>query len=147
MTLLLVAAAVTFAGAMAQEKSPSKTPVKGDTIIVKGCLRGSSLESTETGLVEAEGRMMTALVYRLTGDKNTLKQLRQEFDNHVVEATGILKSTLPSATETHGTTLGKTRVRIGVGTPPVGSGPNAEASRSIPVLEVKSYEGSALRCN
>jgi hypothetical protein len=64
----------------------------------------------------------------------------------VVEATGILKSTWPPASETGGKTFGKTRVRIGVGTPSVGSPAQSEANRSIPVLEVKSYEGTPVKC-
>ena len=145
MTMILLAAALAFAGAIDQEKT-AKTPQKGDTIIVKGCLRGSALESTETGLLDSEARMMTALVYRLTGDKSALKQMRQEYDGRVVEATGILKSTLPPADEIRGKTIGRTRIRIGVGSSSVGSPVNSEANRSIPVLEVKSYEGFPVKC-
>lgn len=146
MTMILLAAALAFAGAIDQEKTPAKIPQKGDTIIVKGCLRGSALESTETGLLDAEARMMTALVYRLTGDKSALKQMRQEYDGRVVEATGILKSTLPPADDIRGKTIGRTRIRIGVASPSVGSPVNSEANRSIPVLEVKSYEGFPVKC-
>lgn len=146
MTMILLAAALAFAGAIDQEKTPAKIPQKGDTIIVKGCLRGSALESSETGLLDSEARMMTALVYRLTGDKSTLKHMRQENDGRVVEATGILKSTLPPADDTRGKTIGRTRIRIGVASPSVGSPVNSEANRSIPVLEVKSYEGFPVKC-
>jgi len=144
MTTILVATAIAFAGAVAQEKTTGKIPQKGDTIVVKGCLRGSSLESTETSLADSDGRMPTAHVFRLTGNKNTLKQMRKEFDGHVIDATGILKSTLLPSDET-GRTFGNTRVRIGVPNPGTGT-PNSEANRSIPVLEVKTYEGSTLKC-
>jgi hypothetical protein len=109
-------------------------------------LKGSSLESTETGILDSEARMMTALVYRLTGDKNLLKQMRQEHDGSIVEASGILKSTLPPSDESRSKTFGKTRVRIGIGSPTVGSPAQSEANRSIPVLEVKSYEGTPVKC-
>lgn len=130
-----------------QERPPAKLPKKGDTIIVKGCLKGSSLESTETGILNADATMMTALVYRLTGDKSTLKQMRQEHEGKVVEVTGILKSTLPPATDLRSKTIGKTRITIGVGSSHVGSPATAEANRSIPVLEVKSYEGVPVKCD
>ena len=146
MTTTILAAALVFLGTVGQERTPAKVPQKGDTVVVKGCLRGSALESTETGIVDSEARMMTALVYRLTGDKGTLKQMRQEYDGSVVEATGILKSTLPPADESRGKTFGRTRIRIGVGSPNVGSPASSEANRSIPVLEVKSYEGSTVKC-
>jgi hypothetical protein len=145
MTMLLVAAAVLFAGAV-QEKAPAKTPQKGDTIIVKGCLRGSSLESTETSVADSDSSMMTTLVYRLSGSKNLLKQMRQEYDGKLIEATGTLKSTWPPADEISGKTFGNTRVRIGVGTPSMGPPTQSETTRSIPVLEVKSYDGTPTKC-
>jgi hypothetical protein len=45
-------------------------------------------------------------------------------------------------------TIGKSRITVGIGTPQVGAPATAEANRSIPVLEVKSYQGSGvnLRC-
>jgi hypothetical protein len=144
MRVLLIMVSLALAGA-AQDK-PAKVPQKGDAIIVKGCLRGTALESTETGLLDAEGRMMTALVYRLTGDKATIKKMRQEHDGKVVEVSGILKSTLPPGDEVGGKTFGRTRVRIGIGSPAVGSPANSEATRSIPVLEVKDYEGVPVKC-
>ena len=129
-----------------QEAPANKTPKKGDTIVVKGCLRGNSLESTETGILGADAATMTALVYRLTGNKDALKQMRQKHDGSVVEVTGTLKSTLPPADESRGATFGRTRVRIGVGSAGVGSPATNEAARSIPVLEMKSYEGLPVKC-
>jgi hypothetical protein len=146
MNVLIVLVALAMAGSGQQERPAAKLPQKGDAIVVKGCLRGSSLESTETGILDAEARMMTALVYRLTGDRATLKLMRQEHDGHLVEVTGILKSTLPPADEVRSKTFGKTRVRIGIGSGSVGSPANAEAGRSIPVLEVKSYDGTPTKC-
>jgi hypothetical protein len=144
MHALLLAAAVALAPAL-QEKPTVRTPQKGDSVVVKGCLRGSSLESTETGILNSDATMMTALTYRLTGNKAMLKSLRAEHDGRVVEVTGILKSKLPTGSEEQGLTLGGTRVRVGVGSAPVGS-PAAEVNRSIPVLEVKEFEGLAVQC-
>ena len=140
---------VTFAlaGLVQQERPADKLPQKGDAIIVKGCLKGSSLESTETGVVNSDATMLTTLVYRLTGDKSTLKQMKQEYDGQVVEVTGILKSTLPPTTDIRSKTVGRTRITIGVGSSHVGSPAAAEANRSIPVLEVKSYEGVSVKCS
>jgi hypothetical protein len=145
MHALVLAAAVALAPAL-QEKPAVKTPQKGDSVVVKGCLRGNSLESTETGILNSDATMMTALVYRLTGDKATLKSLRAEHDGKVVEVTGILKSKLPSAADERGMTVGNTRVRIGVGPAPVGSPAHSDLNRSIPVLEVKGFEGRAVQC-
>ena len=145
MHTLLVALAMSFAPAF-QESPAVKTPQKGDSVVVKGCLRGNSLESTETGVAGADAAMMTALVYRLTGDKTTLKRLRAEHDGRVVEVTGILKSKLPSAADERGLTIGRTRVRVGVGSPHAGAPAQGDVNRSIPVLEVKGYEGVPVQC-
>lgn len=146
MSALAVLVALTLAGSAPQERPAAKLPQKGDTIVVKGCLKGSSLESTETGILNADTTMMTSLVYRLTGDKATLKQMRKEHEAEVVEVTGILKSTLPPAGDVRGKTIGRTRITIGVGSSSVGSPATAEANRSIPVLEVKNYEGVSVKC-
>jgi hypothetical protein len=145
MNLVAICMSIALAVTLPQEKPADRQPQKGDSIVVKGCLKGRSLESTETGFADSDARSMTALVYRLSGDKNLLKQMRDQHDNSVVEVTGTLKSTLPPA-DGMGTTIGKTRVRIGIGSGSVGSGANAEASRSLPVLEVKSYEGVSVKC-
>lgn len=145
MPALVLAIAVALGPAL-QEKPTAKTPQKGDSVVVKGCLRGNSLESTETGILNSEAPVLTALVYRLTGDKATLKSLRAEHDGKVVEVTGILKSKLPSGNEERGLTVGNTRVRIGVGSAHVGSPAHSDVNRSIPVLEVKGFEGLAVQC-
>ena len=145
MHALVLAIAVALGPAL-QEKPTAKTPQKGDSVVVKGCLRGNSLESTETGILNSDAPVLTALVYRLTGDKATLKSLRAEHDGKVVEVTGILKSKLPSGNEERGLTVGNTRVRIGVGSAHVGSPAHSDVNRSIPVLEVKGFEGLAVQC-
>jgi hypothetical protein len=139
-----VIAAVALAALPTQEKPAARLPEKGATIVVKGCLRGTALESTQTAAVDGGEPLMTTLVYRLTGDKSLLKRMRQEHDRSVVEVTGVLKSKLP-ADEVLGKTFGRTRVRIGVGSPGAGS-QAMESSRSIPVLEVKDYEGVPVKC-
>jgi hypothetical protein len=143
--LCLAVAAVPAARAQ-QERSEPRTPKKGDTVVVKGCLRGGSLESTETSIADDIGTSFTALVFRLTGDKATLKKMRDDHNGELVEVTGELKSTLPAANERRGRQFGRTRVYIGTGSQHVGATAEAEASRSIPVLQVKSYEGHAVQC-
>jgi hypothetical protein len=144
-TYLAIALAVALAGTFQADRSANRAPKKGDSILVKGCLRGRSLESTETSIVDSDAATLTSFVYRLSGDKSLLKKLREEHEGSVVEVTGVLKSTLPPDGMVGGRTIGK-RVRIGIGSPHVGSGVDAEANRSLPVLEVKNYEGVAVKC-
>ena len=144
MNTIVILVALALAGSVAQDKPAPKTPQKGDSIVVKGCLRGGALESTETGLEGADAPMLTAFVYRLTGDKGKLKEMRRDHDGMVVEVTGTLKSNLPPD-DINSRTFGNSRVRIGIGSPAVGA-QAAEARRSIPVLEVKSYEGAPVKC-
>lgn len=144
MNTFFVLVSLLLTGFAPQDKPAAKTPQKGDSIVVKGCLRGGALESTETGLEGTDSPMLTAFTYRLTGDKGKLKDMRRDHDGMVVEVTGILKSNLPPDDLTS-RTFGSSRVRIGIGNPAVGA-PAAEARRSIPVLEVKSYEGAAVKC-
>ena len=126
-----------------QEGPGTRIPQKGDTVVVKGCFKGSSLEATETAVAETEAVLAAPLLYRLRGDKALLKKMKQH-ENKVLHVTGVLKSTLPQSTAIGGKTVGRTRITIGVGSSQVGSPAHAEANRSIPVLEVKSYEGEEL---
>jgi hypothetical protein len=147
MRLSITAASIVFTvaiGAAGQEQATPKPPQKGDTVIVRGCLRGSALEATETERPDDTAAIPTDVTYRLTGKKDLLKQMRKEHDRKLVEVTGILKSTL-AVGDARGKQIGKSRIYIGVGAPQPGS-PAAEANRSIPVLEVQSYEGRPVAC-
>jgi hypothetical protein len=128
----------------AQER---RLPKKGDTLVIRGCLRGSAVESAATMTVDAEGEakvedLVPALTYRLQGKKELLKELREKHDRKVVEVKGILRSELGGSGV--GTTVGRTRITIGVD-PRTGSG-GARNDQAIPVLEAQSFEGTTITC-
>ena len=134
--------------AVASAQDPTsnvKPPGKGDSVIVKGCLNGPTLESVETVTTDATGTVSAPITYQLKGDKGLLKRMHEELDGKLVEVTGVLKSTLPIDNSTHGKTIGKTKVTLGIGGPPAQSGAS-NMSPAIPVLEVKSYDGAGARC-
>ena len=114
-------------------------------MIVKGCLNGPTLESVETVTTDDTGKVSAPITYQLKGDKGLLKRMHEELDGKLVEVKGVLKSTLPIDNSTHGKTIGKTKVTFGIGTPSAQSGvPDTQAA--IPVLEVKSYDGTGALC-
>ena len=124
-----------------------KLPKKGETLVIRGCLRGSSVESAETRTVDAEGETKTedlvpSLTYRLQGKKDLLKELKDKHDRKVVEVKGILRSEL--AGSGLGTTVGNTRITIGVDARPGTGGPRTD--QAIPVLEAQSFEGTTITC-
>ena len=148
------AAGATAAGALdgppavrvvdAQDRKPPKT---GDTLVIRGCLRGSAVESAATMTVSPEGETraeesIPSLTYRLQGRKDLLKQLKDTHDRKVVQVTGVLRSELSGSGI--GRTVGRTRITIGVDARN-GSGPNAN-DRAVPVLEAQSFEGTSISC-
>jgi hypothetical protein len=140
--VLLAASAVAFAAQ--KEKPVASAMKKGDTIAVKGCLTGGALEATDLAHQDSTGELSTGITFRLTGEKTLLKQMRDKHDGKIVEVEGVLKSDLPQQTvQSH--KIGKMRVRIGAPSARPGS-PDAEARRSVPVLEVKSFDGSTTTC-
>ncbi len=145
-TLSTAAVLMVAAGLAAGQKdtSASRAPKKGEAIVVKGCLTGQALEATELGWVDATGALSSGVTFRLTGDRNILKQLRDEHDGRVVRVEGVLKSDLPKdsvATRSVG------KVRITIGTPAASPGSQAaETRRALPVLEVKSCDGTSVTC-
>ena len=152
MSLRRIGCGVTFAivvcvQVLAQTQEPSshtKSPGRGDSVIVKGCLIGPTLESTETVTTDEVG-LAGPLTYQLKGDKKLIKRMRQEHDGERIDVTGILKSTLPHDSATRGKTMGKTKVTFGVGSTSMQKGA-PDLQSSLPVLEVKSYEASGARC-
>lgn len=122
------------------EKAQKSVPKKGDTVVAVGCARGGTLESQETRLAEEDTVSVDwPIIYRLTGDKELLKQLKSDHSKHLEEITGVLKSRLPDD-KGRGRPIGNTRIFIGVGPG------NASQQQALPVLEVKSVKHVAPNC-
>jgi hypothetical protein len=123
-----------------------KPPKKGDAVVIKGCLRGSAVESAQLMRLDAEGvpqeEDVPALTYRLQGKKELLKELKEKHDRMVVEVRGILRSELSGSGI--GKDVGRTRISIGVD-PRTGRSPHG-ADQAVPVLEATSFEGSNVSC-
>jgi hypothetical protein len=70
--------------------------------------------------------------------------MKDKYDKKVVEVRGVLKSDLLPASWAE-RTVGKTRISIG--TPATGSvAPEHETKRSVPQVEVTSYQGRDVSC-
>lgn len=121
-----------------------RTPKSGDTVIVKGCLRGGMLEAAETAMADKGEPVPSGQTFRLKGKKDLLKKMRDEHDGHLVEITGVLKSELMDSAE-RGTRIGKTRIIVGAESSMRGGLP-PPAYETLPVLEVKSFEGFPTSC-
>lgn len=114
----------------------------GEQILVKGCLRGSMLESMESGRSE-ESLMPSAHTFQLKGRKELLKDLRDRHDGFVVTVTGTLKSNLDSMER--GRQVGRARIVVGADSATRGGLPGM-ADAPMPVLEVKTFAASELSC-
>jgi len=128
----------------AQVEKPAKLPKKGDSIAVRGCLTGTALEATDLANQDITGLLASGVTFRLTGDKNLLKRLRDEHDGKIVDVEGLLKSELPKET-VQTRKVGK--MKITIGTPSAPTSATAETKRSLPVLEVTSYDGGSTSCS
>jgi hypothetical protein len=117
---------------------------KGDTITVKGCLQGSLLQSTD--IIGADGVpvAMAAYSFQLKGKKELLKDLVAKHDGVVVSLTGELKSTLTDESS-FSTKIGGTKVVLG-GDPRTREQAMQGTSQALPILDVKSFEGSTITC-
>ena len=140
----LLIAVLPFTAFTPQDRTSSALPKKGDTITVKGCLRGGAVEATGVEAGETAVPLVDNLTFRLTG-KDALKELKKKHDGHVVAVTGVLKSELsprgPDATAKVG------NMRIGIGAPSTNpASVDAGNRRVLPVLDVKSFEGIETSC-
>ena len=139
-TLVFLLAAVSL-----QEKpaEPSQGPKRGDTIVVRGCVTGGTVETSETEVRDSSGKYSGIVTYRLTGDKKALKRIKTEHDGHVDILTGVLKSDLPHQNTARGKRIGNTRITIGVGEQPR---TDPAAPQYMPALQVKDIEHTGETC-
>ena len=142
---LLVIAGLPVMQASQEPAASSKLPERGDTVVVRGCLAGPSLQSTETAAIDGSSEVTSPVTYQLKGDKKLLKSLRDDLDGRMVKVTGVLKSSMPQDNSVGSTKVGRTKIVVGVGTPTTTAGA-PDSPPPLPVLEVKSYEGSATSC-
>jgi hypothetical protein len=131
--------------ALSAQTPPQKPPKKGDTIIVRGCLRGNAVEQADLLIEDAEGDtkqndQFPAMTYRLQGDKSVVKELKDKHDRMVVQVKGILRSELSQ--KGIGTTVGRTRITIGADP----RNPTQGADQPLPVLDAKSFEATTVSC-
>lgn len=129
----------------AQQTIPQKPPKKGDTVSVRGCLRGNAVEHAELLIEDAEGdhrrnEVVPLLTYRLQGDKKVLNELKDKHDRMVVQVKGILRSEVSGSTP--GTTVGRTRITIGSDP----RNPTRGAEDQLPVLDARSFEATTVSC-
>jgi hypothetical protein len=122
-----------------------KPPKKGDTIIVRGCLRGSAVEQADLMIENPEGDAkhndhVPTMTYRLQGDKGVLKTLKDKHDRMVVQVKGILRSELSRSGI--GTDVGRTRITIGADP----RNPTRGAEQPLPILEAQSFEPTTVSC-
>src|SRR5262245_28728432 len=138
---------IDLAAAFASQTDKPKPPKKWDTVVIRGCLRGSAVEGAEMSTLDAEGEQrhedqVPVLTYRLQGKKDVLNALREKHDRKVVEVKGILRTDL-SASSGIGRDVGRTRITVGVDPRTARS---QGADQVIPVLEATSFEGTSESC-
>ena len=145
---VLLSLALVSALALAVQAQDKPKPLKkGDSLTIKGCLRGSAGRRRRDDARDAEGEArrdedVPVLTYRLEGKKDLLKELKEQYDKKTVEVRGILRSDLSGAGV--GTTVGNTRIAIGLD-PRTSRSPYA-TDQAIPVLEVTAFDGSSISC-
>jgi hypothetical protein len=137
--------AIACAAPLVAQTPPPKVPKKGDTVIVRGCLRGNSVEQADLMLEESEGEIrrneqVPVLTYRLEGDKSVLKALKDKHDRMVVQVKGVLRSELSRSAM--GTDVGRTRITIGADP----RNPTPGADQALPVLDTRSFEPTTVSC-
>lgn len=140
---LIIALALTVINAQEKPLEPSSGPKRGDTITVRGCIVGGTIESSETEVRDSTGKYSGFVTYRLTGEKKALKQIKQEHDGHVDILTGVLKSDLPNENTPRGKRIGNTRITVGIGEQPR---TDPRAPQFMPALQVKEIEHTGASC-
>jgi hypothetical protein len=143
-SICVLLVALPSAAAAQDGKDAPKGIKKGDKISVRGCLSGAALEATDVSGTDGSSPFAGGLTFRLTGDKSMLKELREKHDGKIVDVAGVLKSEL---TQNTAATRKVGKMHVTIGTPAAVPGrPDTETQRSLPVLELKSFNGGTTSC-
>ena len=143
MHALAIALLLTVAPPQGKPAETPKEPKRGDTLIVRGCITGGMIESSDAETNDSTGTYRGFVTYRLTGDKKALKQMKQDHDGHVDIVTGILKSDLPQQNTPQGKRVGNTRITVGAGPQPTN---DPTAPQYLPALQFKELEHTGVTC-
>ena len=143
--LIVAMAAFTALGVVQQPKSPQPTDIKPttekNTIVVRGCVRGSML-------THAEAREYVSTVpdtMRLTGSRSVRGMLK-ELEDHQVEVVGTLKGgRVSQETGALVKDTGKTKIYVG-GTERRTAEDRMMQTPPLPTLDVKSLKDIAAPC-
>jgi hypothetical protein len=119
------------------EERPVPAPGNEDIVVVRGCVSGSVLRDLRARKTDASSGAETAAVYRLSGDKQLVQQMRKEHQNKVLDVTGRLPSEPNITSVARSKQVGKGRVFVGAGRQAV-SEPTKPPS--YPTLRVLSFE-------
>ena len=139
-SMATVVLAFASAGPLAQGTPNTRTD--SHVMTVRGCLQGLVLTTVDSSPINAAVHKLT-----LTGDRETLKQLKQ-LSNHLLEVTGV-----PKGGDDHtGARIAekpipKGRVYVGVGSTPL-TAPSHSPSEAAPTatLNVKSFADISNSC-
>ena len=143
MTLLAAVFLIALGSAQDKPEQPFAEPKRGDTVEVRGCVTGATIDSTDTTAPDRKASYSGRVTYRLTGNKKLLKQIKSEHVGHTDVLTGVLKSDLPHQNAAPGMRIGGTRVVVGGGST---SRSNRDDPPYLPVLEVKRIEHATDSC-
>ena len=144
--LLVTEVAIACAVSLVAQTAPQKVPKKGDTVIVRGCLRGNSVEQADLMVEESEGEtrrneQVPVLTYRLEGDKSVRAESapKDKHDRMVVQVKGVLRSELTRSAMVN---VGRTRITIGADP----RNPSQGVDQPLPVLDARSFEPTTVSC-
>lgn len=137
---LLLFALVLTGSAQEASKGDPKPPKRGDDVVVKGCVAGATVDSSDVTGRDKETRYSEFVTFRLTGDKKVLQEIRKDHAGHADVLHGELRSDLPRPGQS-GRMIGNSRISIGVG-----RGMAPEQAPPLPVLKVSSVDHTGITC-
>jgi len=141
--LVLAFTSVALAAGQRPEEGRTPPPGKEDTVTVRGCVTGGLLRDVRARKTDDKGKVETAAVYRLTGDKKLVQQMEREHADEILDVTGAVRRTPNSSSTTRSKQAGKTRIYVGVGQQPADE---LRQPAAYPELRVASFAAAGGRC-
>jgi len=134
--------------ALAESGEPPRRPAdqpepERGSVAIRGCVAGDTITSVSPDTIDSGSVLVAGRMYRLTGNRRLLNQIRTEHDGHLLDVTGEIKGGAEPPMATHRKKLGKATIYVGRGQSAVSPPPSGP---ELPTLKIEGFRLVQTNC-
>lgn len=142
--VLVAAVPAGLAGSTEPPRRPADRPKpEHGSVAIRGCVAGDTITSVSPDTIDSASVAVAGRMYRLTGNRRVLNQIRTQHDGHLLEVTGEIAGGTEPPMVMHRKKLGKTAIYVGKGQTAVSPPPSGP---QMPTLKVDGFRLIQTNC-